>query len=207
MKTTCYGGTFDPPHLGHLRIGESVLERGLAEKVLFMPAWIPPHKQEMQRASFEDRFRMLELLTEGHPGLEVSDFERRKGGISYTIETLRILRDENPNDEFRLLVGSDSLRQLHSWYKAEELADEFPIFWYPRGGENPVTEEELRTHWKPETAARLFAGVIPGIQPMDVSSTGIREVLRKGERSEWISDKIGTYIRKRSLYEYGRKQQ
>lgn len=207
MKKTCYGGTFDPPHLGHLKIGEAVLQKGLTDMVLFMPAWIPPHKRDTHHAPFEDRFRMLELLTDGRSGLEVSDFERRKGGISYTIETLRILSRENPGDTFQLLVGSDSLRQLHSWYKAEELADEFPIFWYPRGGENPVTEEELREHWKPETAARLFAGVIPGIHPMDVSSTGIREVLRKGERSEWISDKIETYIRKRSLYEYGREHE
>ena len=207
MKITCYGGTFDPPHLGHLRIGESVLEQGLTEKVLFIPAWIPPHKQEMRRASFEDRFRMLELLTEGNPKLEVSDFEQRKGGISYTIETLRSLSRENPGDEFQFLIGSDSLRQLHTWFKAEELAEKFPVLWFPRGGEAPVTEEELRKNWKTETASRLFAGRIPGIQPMDVSSTGIRSLLRKGEKTEWLSQKIETYIRKRSLYEYGTEQQ
>ena len=105
MRKIFYGGTFDPPHLGHIRLAEAVLKSGAGDEILLAPAWIPPHKQNAALASFEDRMEMLRLATEGMEHFSVSDVESRRGGVSSTIDTLHRLSAENPEDPFILLIG------------------------------------------------------------------------------------------------------
>ena len=149
MKKAFYGGTFDPPHSGHVHLGRAVLENGSADEVMYVPAWHPPHKRNAEIAPYDDRLAMLKLAIRGEPGFSVSEIERDRGGISFTIDTLRLLSDRFPEDEFFLLIGSDSLLQLHN-----------------------------------------------------VSSTAVRERLRRGEDpGDQLNRNVWNYIKTRRLYE------
>ena len=117
MKKIFYGGTFNPPHLGHTRLAQAVLERGFGDEIIFAPAWIPPHKQDASIVPFEDRLAMTRLAVEGMEHCSVSDVEGREKGISYTIRSLHLLSAEFPDDTIALLIGSDSLAQLYSWFR------------------------------------------------------------------------------------------
>lgn len=202
MRKIFYGGTFDPPHLGHIRLAEAVLKSGAGDEILLAPAWIPPHKQNAALASFEDRMEMLRLATEGMEHFSVSDVESRRGGVSYTIDTLHRLSAENPEDPFILLIGSDSLAQLYSWFRVGELVFEYEVLTYPRPGFD-VTMEALLEHWSPEWAGKLYSGILRGLPEYEISSSEIRERLRKGEPMEGILNrKVWEYIKQRSLYEH-----
>ena len=109
MKKAFYGGTFDPPHSGHIHLGRAVLENGYAQEVMFVPAWLPPHKQKLEIAPYEDRLAMLRIAVGEERRFTVSEIERERGGISYTIDTLHLLARRFPGDEFLLLIGADSL--------------------------------------------------------------------------------------------------
>ena len=122
VPTAFYGGSFDPPHLGHLGIAKQALASGKTARVLFVPAFDPPHKSGGKRAPFADRLAMTRLLAEGQPGIEVSDIEGRLGlHPSYTFAVLSALEKERPGERLQLLIGGDSLLSLHEWAHASEL--------------------------------------------------------------------------------------
>ena len=110
-----FGGTFDPPHNGHLVIAEYVRHRLGLNKVIFVPSWISPHKQDRRATSAADRLEMLRLTVERVAGLEVSDIEVRRGGVSYTIDTLRHLSSET-RAELHLLIGADNFVDFDTWH-------------------------------------------------------------------------------------------
>lgn len=202
MKKIFYGGTFNPPHLGHTRLAQAVLERGLGDEIIFAPAWIPPHKQDASIAPFEDRLAMTRLAVEGMEHCTVSDVEGREKGVSYTIRTLHLLSAEFPNDTIALLIGSDSLAQLYSWFRPGDIVFEYEVLTYPRL-ENPVTMEDLLDHWGPEWAGKLYAGIIRGLPEFSISSSEIREALRTGkDAGKYLNRNVLEYIKQRSLYEH-----
>ena len=185
MKKIFYGGTFNPPHLGHTRLAQAVLERGLGDEIIFAPAWIPPHTQD---ASMEH--------------CSVSDVEGREKGISYTIRSLHLLSAEFPDDTIALLIGSDSLAQLYSWFRPGDIVFEYEVLTYPRPGK-PVAMEDLLDHWGPEWAGKLYAGIIRGLPEFSISSSEIREALRTGKDSgKYLNRNVLEYIKQRSLYEH-----
>ena len=116
------GGTFDPVHCGHLLLARYVLEALALDRVLFVPAAEPPHKTEVLTPSGH-RWRMVCAAVEGHDGLEASDLELRRPGVSYTVDTLRRLRDESPNDERFLIVGADNVPELDGWHDPEGILE------------------------------------------------------------------------------------
>ncbi len=202
MRKIFYGGTFNPPHLGHTRLAHAVLERGLADEVIFAPAWVPPHKQDASIVPFEDRLAMLRLATEGTEHFTVSGVESERGGISYTIDTLHRLSAQSPEDRFILLIGSDSLAQFYNWFHVGELVFEYEVLTYPRPGFE-VSMESLLEHWGPEWAGKLYSGIIRGMPAYDISSTDIREALRSGRNADKVLDRnVMEYIKTRSLYEH-----
>ena len=145
MKTAFFGGTFDPVHTGHLALAREVLKQGRADRILFVPAPVPPHKEVRNISAFEHRFAMVGLAIADEPGFACSDIEKHRSGKSYTIDTLTELSAMGTYGEILLLIGSDSLRQLHLWYHAHELVERFGLIVYPRRDE-PVTAAELRRH-------------------------------------------------------------
>ena len=115
MRLGLFGGTFDPVHYGHLLLAESAREQCRLERVWFLPAAIPPHKQGHQPTPAAVRIEMLELAIAGHEAMAVSRYEVERGGVNYTVDTLTHFRQEDPDGELFFLMGADMLHDLPYW--------------------------------------------------------------------------------------------
>jgi nicotinate-nucleotide adenylyltransferase len=121
LRLGILGGTFDPIHVGHLAVAKGAIECARLDRVLFVPSAQPPHRAAAL-ASAEDRLAMTKLAIEGEPSLEVSDVEVRRGGRSYTVDTLNELRRAHPDDELFLILGWDAARLFRTWHEPERVA-------------------------------------------------------------------------------------
>ncbi|NCY02105.1 MAG: nicotinate (nicotinamide) nucleotide adenylyltransferase [Planctomycetia bacterium] len=122
MRIGVFGGSFDPVHVGHLIAAECCREQARLDRVLFVPAAIPPHKQERRLASGHHRIDMLLLATGGHPAFAVSPDEIDRGGVSYTLDTLQRLAAAHPRDDLVLLLGPDAFLGLPGWHEPRRIA-------------------------------------------------------------------------------------
>jgi nicotinate-nucleotide adenylyltransferase len=123
MRLGIYGGSFNPVHLGHLIAAECCREQARLDRVLFMPAATPPHKQGQLLADAADRVAMLTLAVGGHEAFAVSTIEVDRGGVSYTVDTLAVLAERHPHDTLVLVLGPDALAQLPTWREPRTIAD------------------------------------------------------------------------------------
>ena len=123
MRIGIYGGSFNPVHLGHLIAAECCREQAQLDRVLFMPAATPPHKQGQLLADAADRVAMLTLAVGGHEAFAVSTIEVDRGGVSYTVDTLAVLAERYPHDTLALLLGPDALAQFPTWREPRTIAD------------------------------------------------------------------------------------
>lgn len=199
-----FGGSFDPPHVGHLGIAQAVLASGRCDEVVWFPAYMPPHKTGAKRAPFADRMAMIGLMIASESGMSVSDFENRlRLSPSYTIDVLRRLREET-GEKYILLIGADSLHDLHTWHEAQTLVREFEVVAYPRDGWD-VSERALAEHWDEPTAKRLADAVIPG-KFFEISSSEMRFSMEKNLSrrhiiaSDGLTAEVAAYIRNHNLY-------
>lgn len=202
MKTAFFGGSFDPPHAGHLGVARGALASGRCGRVMWVPSFSPPHKAGREQAGFEYRMDMLRLLTADEPGNFVSDVEKRRlKSPSYTFDLLEEL-NARPGKEVLLLIGADSLLELHTWYRGVELAERFEVLTYPRPGAE-VTLECLRRHFPGKTAEKLLSGVLEG-KFFENSSTNLRSAMAKSANwSDIISRTpapVAEYCRRHGLY-------
>jgi nicotinate-nucleotide adenylyltransferase len=192
-KIILFGGTFDPIHNGHLTVAKSVLQQIEASKLIFIPARRSPHKHQKPFATDDDRLVMLRLAVGNDKLFEVSAIELNRGEPSYTIDTVRLLRQKMGNDcEFYWLLGADMLKDLMKWHKINELMDECNICVMNRGGfDRPNFDglpEKLR---KNQIQTPL----------VDISSTEIRKRVANGQDiSELVAPEVSAYIQKRKLY-------
>ncbi len=202
MRTAFFGGTFDPVHTGHLALAREVLKQGRADRILFVPAPAPPHKDPAGITAFEHRLNMVRLSIRGEEGFCWSDLEKHRSGKSYTIDTLAELSADGSYGEILLLIGSDSLRQLHLWYRAHELVRDHGLIVYPRRNEG-VQREELRKFWSEEETEKLMGSVMGSAPEFPVSSTQIREMIKKEglkSVSAFVSAPAADYITRSRLY-------
>lgn len=177
-KIGILGGSFNPPHLGHLTMAHTALEARGLDRVLFVPAAIPPHKTNHgAMASAEQRLEMTRLAIEGEPRFEVCDDEIRRGGISYTVDTLRRLLAALPAAELFLIVGADTLRELPTWRNIETILGLCTVISIARPGYDAAAMRPVLPAPWPE---KLLANVIVG-KPQDISSSDIRARLSRGE--------------------------
>lgn len=121
MRLGLFGGSFDPIHLGHLLLAECCREQCRLDQVWFLPAAVPPHKQGHRQTPGDARAEMIELAVGGHETFYVNRYELDRGGVSYTVETLRHFRAEQPDWELFLLVGADMLHDLPHWRESGEV--------------------------------------------------------------------------------------
>lgn len=121
MRIGIFGGSFDPIHQGHLILAENCREQAQLDQVLFMPCAMSPHKLEGAHGSDRQRLEMLDFAIGGHPQFVRSDMEIKRGGVSYTVETLRELSAAQPDNEWFLLMGADSLESFSSWREPAEI--------------------------------------------------------------------------------------
>jgi nicotinate-nucleotide adenylyltransferase len=211
LRIGVYGGTFDPVHLGHLVPVEETRTRLGLDRVLYVPAYHPPHKPASPSASAHHRFAMLALALEPYPNLLLSDFEVARGGTTYTIETLRHLRAQTEGAEILLVLGSDSLAQIETWRSFRELLAEFRLAVVGREG---FAREALSRALPPDVAARFapegsrLDGQAPeqsitwaGNAPVTISSTWLRRAIPAGENlSGNLPENVAAYLRKHGLY-------
>jgi nicotinate-nucleotide adenylyltransferase len=209
-RIAVFGGTFDPPHRGHAFLVQEIIRRDLADEILFVPAFKPPHKPGQTSASFKDRLVMISLVADilnrkaGKKFYSVSALEGDgDGSPSYTYNTMLLLRDLYPEAELSLLIGGDSLRNFHTWYMAGELISNWKILTYPRSAFFLIPEEihqELRENWSEEIASLLFKSILP-LDMCDISSTKIREELNSNKGIVYSLDPVVyKYIEEEGLY-------
>jgi nicotinate-nucleotide adenylyltransferase len=131
-RTALFGGSFNPIHYGHLLLADEVRERLALDRVLFMPAGMPPHKPPLGLASAQDRYAMVRLAIADNPGFDVSDLEVRRTGPSYTVDTVEALGVAR--DDLFFLIGSETFLDLLSWREPRRLAAHTRIVVIPRSG-------------------------------------------------------------------------
>lgn len=174
MKIGIFGGTFDPIHNAHLQTAVIAREALKLDKVLMMVSADPPHKSDRSVTPAASRFAMVELAVRGFEGLVACDMEMRRNGKSYTALTLEELHEKHPDDEFFLIIGSDSLQQLPGWYMPERVCSMARIAVIPRVGymENDVAAAEV--------LREKFGAVVVFLPegPPRLSSSEIRESVR-----------------------------
>lgn len=194
-----FGGSFDPVHIGHLIIAQDALEQLELDRLIFMPAAISPHKLDCPLNAGRHRYEMLLLATQDDPRFEVSDLELERGGISYTIDTIEQLHEENPQADLFFIVGLDSLVRMHHWHRIEDLLAICTIVPLGRGGQRPeeVAEKmELPTYWKTRLMERLIR-----IHEIEISSTELRMRAAEGLSTRTlVPDLVGMYIAEHNLY-------
>ncbi len=182
-----FGGTFNPPHKGHLKLVRCFADRLSLSKVLIIPTFTPPHKAASQLASCEDRLEMCRLLFSCDSRFEISTIETDRGGKSYTYDTLSELKKIYPDNEIYFIIGSDMLRTFYSWYRPADILKMCRLCAASRdSGEMPEFDGEVITL---------------SIDPVDISSTDIRNAVRSGVSVEkFVGKEVENYIHKRGLY-------
>jgi len=189
------GGTFDPIHRGHLEAAAAALDCARLDEVLLVPAGKPPHRRET-RASAADRLEMSRLAAFGRPGLGVWDWEARRPGPSYTVDTLRAFREERPADSAFLVLGWDAARDLRSWRQPEAVLELAELVVVARPGLDSPTRDALRAAGIDPDRAILCLAATP-----DVAATSIRRRAGRHESLDGlVPAAVEDYIRKRSLY-------
>ena len=205
MRIAFFGGTFDPPHNGHIGLAQQVIASGHTDKVLFVPTFSPPHKFGLPVTPYRHRPAMLRLAVNAQPGVEISDIEARLGKVpSYTFEVMSALEREFPGDRLQLMLGSDSLLQLHSWHMARELVSRWEILTYPRPGEM-LAVADLCKFWNADIAEKLIKTVLK-LPFFEISSTEIRKMIAKNEKvGKLIYRDVEVYIVNNGLYKSSEK--
>ncbi|MHC4608508.1 MAG: nicotinate-nucleotide adenylyltransferase [Planctomycetota bacterium] len=185
-----FGGSFDPVHTGHLILAERAVEALRLDRLLFVPTAVTPHKRTRKLAPAKHRLAMVRAAVRGHPVFEASDIEIRRGGVSYTVETLRELKRRSPGARLHLLLGADSLGILGSWKDIREIARTAAlcVFERPDCGKVSVTIKGIRVR-------RIDAPLV------EISSTDIRRRVRRGRSIRFlVPESVRTCIATRRLY-------
>lgn len=207
------GGTFDPVHLGHLRIAEEAVEELELDEVIFIPAALPPHKPGMSILPFAHRWNMLQLALAGHPRFLPSDLENRLPGKSYTVITLRRLHEERGEDaEFFFFVGLDAFLELNTWWHFQELfrlahivvlrrpgyvLDDVGDFLHRKVSPLFIDEPDSRLFRHPELLTVHYLRN----SCLAISSTDIRRLVARGRSIRYlVLPEIMRYIHENELY-------
>jgi nicotinate-nucleotide adenylyltransferase len=188
MKIGLYFGSFNPIHLGHLIIAQTLFQRGGLDQVWFVVSPQNPFKKQESLAHEQDRLRMVELAIADNFHFRASDVEFRMPRPSYTIDTLTYLTDKHPQHQFSLFLGSDNLSHFPKWKNHQAILDHYPLLVYPRPGEVKRIEHPGIT---------FVDGPL-----LDISATFIRQTLAAGLSARYLlPEKVEEYILGKKLYE------
>ena len=199
MRIGIFGGTFDPPHLGHLILAERCREAASLDEVWFLPSFQPPHKLERMLTRFDTRCELVSLAIVGQPSFKVSRFESEIPPPSFTTETLRHLHERHPQDEFHLIIGSDSLADFPAWYHPERIVTQAHLIVVARPGTELISTNQLAE--KIGVAASAIHIQLVESPLIAISSTEIRERVLAGKTIRYLVPRaVEEFIRERRLY-------
>lgn len=186
-----FGGSFNPPHLAHLLVAELVAEQFHLDRVVWLTNFQSPMKNVEDIAPAPHRLAMTRLAIEGNERFSVSDLEVRRGGISYTIDTIRTLQEAHPHVDFRLIVGSDSLADFDTWREPQEILDRVRLIIFRRPASEAVT-----------SIAGFEARIDYADAPLfDISATVIRNRIRAQKSIRYmVPEAVRSYILVHGLY-------
>lgn len=194
-----FGGSFNPPHIGHIRAAQSAAQMLGLTKVLLVPACQVPHKEPSAGdPAPHQRLEMVRLAAASHPLLEVSDLEIRREGRSYTWDTIQALRAQYPEAEFTLLLGSDMFCGFGKWIHAEEISREVKLAVLSRGEKRE--QQEIASAAVSLNAWGARATVVPN-PVTEISSTQVRRLLAFGCGDEFLPGGVAEYIHENKLYD------
>ncbi len=212
MKIGILGGTFNPPHLAHLRCAEEALAACALDLVLFVPAHDPPHKPLAGAVSFEQRCHMVRLAIAGHPAFQLSLVEGERSGKSYSVDTLSRLSQLYPDDQLHFIIGSDSFLELGLWHRYAELVRLCHLIVMERPGRE-ITDPlaalpvAIRGEFRYSSETRhLLHTCGTGIRfvtgtPLPISSTDIRALAAAGQPlSQLVPPSVEDYLRTQRIY-------
>ncbi|MBN4074835.1 MAG: nicotinic acid mononucleotide adenylyltransferase [Alkaliphilus sp.] len=193
------GGTFDPIHNAHLHVAVVALEELNLDKIIFIPSGIPPHKAKHEVTRADHRLMMTTLAINGNDNFFVSETEVNRAGESYTIQTMRELRDENFSAaEFYFIVGADAFTQIETWAMYEDLLKITKFVVVTRTGSDNKTLDETIEKYKNNFGADIYKISIPNLE---ISSTDIRSRIKRGKNVEYLIPAVVVeYIRKYNIY-------
>lgn len=188
-KIGIFGGTFDPIHMGHLITAQSVREIRELDKIIFIPAFISPHKTSADASWTEHRANMIKIAIEDVPFFEYSDIEIKKGGISYTVDTLRELK--KVYDEIEFIVGYDNIFTFHKWKDPDEILKLAKIIVLKRKSSLPPPFEDKYYH----------QAIFVQTRGIEISATDIRERVKNNQPIHFlVPQKVKEYIYEQKLY-------
>jgi len=186
MKIALFGGSFNPPHNGHLNLIKSILEKKIADEVWIIPCKDHPFEKEL--TPFKNRLEMLTFVIEKISRVKVLDIENKIPGKSYSYQTVCELKKQNPTDEFYFVVGTDILENIDKWFNYKELFKEVEFIIFPRQGFPMQKVDGMKSIFVKDPEYKI-------------SSTEIRYLLQKENSvSNLIPKKVEDYIRKNRLY-------
>jgi len=187
MKIGILGGTFNPIHIGHMILAEEVREKLNLDRIVFVPTYLPPHKDDADIAACLDRFRMVGEAIKGNAYFGVSDTEIKRDGRSYTIDTIKEFKKRFPRDELYFIIGSDLLNYLNEWKDIREIIKMVKFIVATRPG-------------FPLEKIPSYISTIP-IRAVDISGFSIREAIRSGRSFRYlVPEAVFNYINKKRLY-------
>lgn len=209
VRVGILGGTFNPPHLGHLRLAEEVAFMHRLDRIVFVPCYIPPHKALSETATPMDRLAMTTLACDGNPTFSVSDMEIAARGPSFTVNTLEAFTRQEDYETF-FILGTDSLREIRTWKDYERLFSLSHFIAVTRPGSDfESVWEELPQHLRMEfrneddylvhsSSRRLIPSTVRGL---DISATRIRTLLRSNRSIRYlVPETVRSYILEKQLY-------
>ena len=202
MKICIYGGTFDPPHIGHMHACKAFLTSFCVDKMYIIPTSTPPHKIRSSNVSGEDRLEMCRLaFSDISELIEVSDVELKREGKSYTADTIHHFKSKGIDDIY-LLCGTDMMLTLDSWYNSEYILTNAKIVCMRRESDKSI-EKDI---YKKRKEYRLTFGTevyILDVDAIELSSSEIRGKISYSNAEGLITDKVSDYIRENELYKKG----
>jgi nicotinate-nucleotide adenylyltransferase len=195
-----FGGTFNPVHMGHLIMAQDALELFELNTVVFVPCACPPHKPARDLASAEHRMAMLTAALEGDLRFEVSDIEIQRGGVSYSIDTAREIKQQHPEADVFFIIGSDSLPELRSWKHIDQLLDVCRFVTIARPGTD-MNDPNLQDPMPGDARSSALRELIRVGHLVNISSTDIRYRIAEGMSIRYlVHPAVEMYITEHSLF-------
>ncbi|MFL5241896.1 MAG: nicotinate-nucleotide adenylyltransferase [Gemmataceae bacterium] len=200
MRVGVFGGTFDPVHIGHLVLAEQCREQENLDQVWFIPAARPPHKLDRELTPFAQRVEMLQLALAGNAAFRVEEIEKDRPGPSYTADTLEGLCRQYPDNEWHLLIGSDTLMDLPNWYEPARVLQQAGLLVMARRGHAVPNEEALKAAFSESGLPPFRLRVVEAPQ-LEIASSDLRRRAGDGRSLRYqVPRAVECYIENKNLY-------